>query len=244
MIRRHLRRIGLFLFVRQFAGKAEFVEADLMFAEQMEATLRGVSAVVQLISTSSPGIGNESGIADLNQNVLLHVEFLLQTLSLHFLVAGQLLVARRQARAHVQHEALPDLEPAAQAQRDAAWEQLCRRLDRELTAVVEDVAAAYARAEELGYELVEAPHARAGKGFRAVLRDPDGVVGVEQHVQEVVGIAGIADPAEQREIVLAALETHRWHVTRTAEALGLSDHSSLLKIMRRHGLSKGTQRGT
>jgi two-component system nitrogen regulation response regulator NtrX len=43
----------------------------------------------------------------------------------------------------------------------------------------------------------------------------------------------------ERQILLAALETHHWHVTRTAEALGLADHSSLLKIMRRHGLSKG-----
>ena len=40
----------------------------------------------------------------------------------------------------------------------------------------------------------------------------------------------------ERQIVLAALEKHDWHVTRTAEALGLADHSSLLKIMRRHGL--------
>jgi two-component system nitrogen regulation response regulator NtrX len=46
----------------------------------------------------------------------------------------------------------------------------------------------------------------------------------------------------ERQIVLGALEHHGWHVTRTAEALGLSDHSSLLKIMRRHGLSKGAQR--
>jgi DNA-binding NtrC family response regulator len=46
----------------------------------------------------------------------------------------------------------------------------------------------------------------------------------------------------ERQIVLAALEKHEWHVTRTAESLGLSDHSSLLKIMRRHGLSKGVQR--
>ena len=46
----------------------------------------------------------------------------------------------------------------------------------------------------------------------------------------------------ERQIVLDALETHDWHVTRTAEALGLSDHSSLLKIMRRHGLSKGMHR--
>jgi two-component system, NtrC family, nitrogen regulation response regulator NtrX len=46
----------------------------------------------------------------------------------------------------------------------------------------------------------------------------------------------------ERQILLAALDQHEWHVTRTAEALGLADHSSLLKIMRRHGLSKGTRR--
>jgi two-component system nitrogen regulation response regulator NtrX len=40
----------------------------------------------------------------------------------------------------------------------------------------------------------------------------------------------------ERQIVVAALEKHDWHVTKTAEALGLADHSSLLKIMRRHGL--------
>ena len=48
----------------------------------------------------------------------------------------------------------------------------------------------------------------------------------------------------ERQIVLDALEKHEWHVTRTAEALGLSDHSSLLKIMRRHGLSKGAHRNS
>jgi DNA-binding NtrC family response regulator len=46
----------------------------------------------------------------------------------------------------------------------------------------------------------------------------------------------------ERQIVVAALDRHEWHVTRTAEALGLADHSSLLKIMRRHGLSKSAQR--
>ena len=46
----------------------------------------------------------------------------------------------------------------------------------------------------------------------------------------------------ERQIILGALNKHDWHVTRTAEALGLADHSSLLKIMRRHGLSKGMQR--
>jgi len=46
----------------------------------------------------------------------------------------------------------------------------------------------------------------------------------------------------ERQIVLAALEKNHWQVTRTAESLGLADHSSLLKIMRRHGLSKGTSK--
>jgi len=45
----------------------------------------------------------------------------------------------------------------------------------------------------------------------------------------------------ERQIILGALDKHDWHVTRTAEALGLADHSSLLKIMRRHGLSKGAR---
>jgi two-component system NtrC family response regulator len=44
----------------------------------------------------------------------------------------------------------------------------------------------------------------------------------------------------ERQIVVAALEKHNWHVTKTAEALGLADHSSLLKIMRRHGLSRNS----
>ncbi|HET9513396.1 MAG TPA: sigma-54 dependent transcriptional regulator [Gemmatimonadales bacterium] len=39
--------------------------------------------------------------------------------------------------------------------------------------------------------------------------------------------------AAERGIILAALERHGWHVTKTAEALGLADHASLLKIMRR-----------
>jgi two-component system nitrogen regulation response regulator NtrX len=46
----------------------------------------------------------------------------------------------------------------------------------------------------------------------------------------------------ERQIVLGALDEHDWHITRTAAALGLADHSSLLKIMRRHGLTRGIQR--
>jgi two-component system, NtrC family, nitrogen regulation response regulator NtrX len=42
----------------------------------------------------------------------------------------------------------------------------------------------------------------------------------------------------EREILLAALERNGWHITRTAEELGLADHASLLKIMKRHGLKR------
>ena len=42
----------------------------------------------------------------------------------------------------------------------------------------------------------------------------------------------------ERKIVLAALEKHDWQITRTAEALSLADHASLLKIMRRLGIQR------
>jgi DNA-binding NtrC family response regulator len=40
----------------------------------------------------------------------------------------------------------------------------------------------------------------------------------------------------ERQIVAVALERNAWHITKTAQELGLADHSSLLKIMRRHAL--------
>jgi transcriptional regulator with GAF, ATPase, and Fis domain len=42
----------------------------------------------------------------------------------------------------------------------------------------------------------------------------------------------------ERQIVVAALERNGWHITRTAEELGLADHASLLKIMRRLDLKR------
>jgi len=36
--------------------------------------------------------------------------------------------------------------------------------------------------------------------------------------------------------VIQALERNAWHVTRTAKELGLADHASLLKVMRRLGV--------
>ena len=44
--------------------------------------------------------------------------------------------------------------------------------------------------------------------------------------------------AAERRIILTALERNDWHITQTAAQLGLADHSSLLKIMRRHDLKK------
>ncbi|MGH7568433.1 MAG: sigma-54-dependent transcriptional regulator [Gemmatimonadales bacterium] len=42
----------------------------------------------------------------------------------------------------------------------------------------------------------------------------------------------------ERRILVAALERNDWHISRTARELGLADHSSLLKIMRRHGIGR------
>jgi DNA-binding NtrC family response regulator len=43
----------------------------------------------------------------------------------------------------------------------------------------------------------------------------------------------------ERKIILGALERNDWKITRTAEELGLADHASLLKIMRRLGVKRG-----
>jgi DNA-binding NtrC family response regulator len=42
----------------------------------------------------------------------------------------------------------------------------------------------------------------------------------------------------ERRIVREALEKYDGHITRTAEALSLADHASLLKIMRRLGITR------
>ncbi|NIO29766.1 MAG: response regulator [Candidatus Latescibacteria bacterium] len=42
----------------------------------------------------------------------------------------------------------------------------------------------------------------------------------------------------ERQIIIAALERNDWHITRTAKDLGLADHASLLKIMRRHKIKR------
>jgi len=81
--------------------------------------------------------------------------------------------------------------------------------------------------------------------------DSDGdVIGAEHVPPELVSAAPDSSARPQprtfverkseaeRQIIVAALERNEWHITRTAEELGLADHASLLKIMRRHGLSR------
>jgi two-component system nitrogen regulation response regulator NtrX len=42
----------------------------------------------------------------------------------------------------------------------------------------------------------------------------------------------------ERQIIVTALERNDWHITNAARELGLADHASLLKIMRRHNLKR------
>jgi DNA-binding NtrC family response regulator len=42
----------------------------------------------------------------------------------------------------------------------------------------------------------------------------------------------------ERRIITDALDRNDWHITRTAQELGLADHASLLKIMRRLGIQR------
>ena len=75
------------------------------------------------------------------------------------------------------------------------------------------------------------------------------VIGPEHVPPELVSAPNVASKSEartfverkaeaEREIVVHALERNAWHITRTAEELGLADHASLLKIMRRHGIAR------
>ena len=74
------------------------------------------------------------------------------------------------------------------------------------------------------------------------------VIGPEQVPAEIVEGASLTNTGEartflerkaeaERQIIVAALERNEWHITRTAHDLGLADHASLLKIMRRHGIA-------
>ena len=83
---------------------------------------------------------------------------------------------------------------------------------------------------------------------RMIIATDGEVIGPDQVPPEVRGEAAPAagggetfqelKAEAERRIVITALERHEWHVTRTAESLGLADHASLLKIMRRHNIRR------
>jgi two-component system nitrogen regulation response regulator NtrX len=83
---------------------------------------------------------------------------------------------------------------------------------------------------------------------RMVIAADGDEIGVETVPSEVLGDSETSGPGKkgmkelkadaEREIVLAALDRNGWHITKTAEDLGLADHSSLLKVMKRHGLKR------
>jgi DNA-binding NtrC family response regulator len=91
---------------------------------------------------------------------------------------------------------------------------------------------------------------------RMVIAADGEVIGAE-HVPQEIRDAGTSAPSSsaaashtflelkaeaERRIIAVALERNDWHISRTASELGLADHSSLLKIMRRHGLSRDSKR--
>ena len=92
---------------------------------------------------------------------------------------------------------------------------------------------------------------------RMVIAADGDILGPEHIPQEIRDEASAAAPpgtskartflelkAEaERQILLVALQRNDWQITRTASELGLSDHSSLLKIMRRHGISREQKDG-
>ncbi|WP_426124437.1 NAD-dependent epimerase/dehydratase family protein [Pararhizobium sp. PWRC1-1] len=54
----------------------QFIEGDFFHPMDRANALVGVEVVVQLISTSSPGLKNDFAIADIQENVIPHVEFI------------------------------------------------------------------------------------------------------------------------------------------------------------------------
>jgi two-component system nitrogen regulation response regulator NtrX len=84
---------------------------------------------------------------------------------------------------------------------------------------------------------------------RMVIAADEEIIGAA-HVPREIRDGGAAPPPEagrtfqelkteaERRIVVSALERNGWHISRTAQELGLADHASLLKIMRRHELRR------
>lgn len=69
------RRIGPDL-EKLYGRDAELIAANLHDPLAMAASLHGLETVVQLISTSTPGLQNRYIVADIRDNVIPHVEFI------------------------------------------------------------------------------------------------------------------------------------------------------------------------
>jgi two-component system nitrogen regulation response regulator NtrX len=81
---------------------------------------------------------------------------------------------------------------------------------------------------------------------RLIIAAGDGDIEADHIPPEIAEHAGGAQPTSllarraeaERQIIVDALERNDWHITRTAQELGLADHASLLKVMRRLGLKR------
>ncbi len=63
-------------FANEIEGSADIVVGDLSQPLAMASSLQDVDTVVQLMSSSSPGLRNDHAVADIAENVVPHVEFL------------------------------------------------------------------------------------------------------------------------------------------------------------------------
>src|SRR5690606_22948867 len=80
---------------------------------------------------------------------------------------------------------------------------------------------------------------------RLIIASGDGDIDVD-HIPPEIAEHAHAGPATlqarraeaERQIVIDALDRNAWHITNTARELGLADHASLLKIMRRLGIRR------
>lgn len=63
-------------FIKRFGDQIELLSADFRQPLDMASTLQDVDIVIQLVSTSSPGMRNDHAINDIAENVVPHVQFL------------------------------------------------------------------------------------------------------------------------------------------------------------------------
>ena len=63
-------------FTKTLDKDVEFIAADLRAPFDMASTLEDIDTVIQLVSTSTPGMRNDHAIADIHENIVPHVQFL------------------------------------------------------------------------------------------------------------------------------------------------------------------------